>query len=121
RVYQEADYSRCRDQFPQQFNPFRDRSIEKKAYASDVAAWAIEAVHKAGPHGVVAGREDYRNCCGCRLGGKRCNQATSCDNIHLTPDQLRGCRRRPFSASPAVVDRYILSLDVADFAQALSE
>lgn len=89
--------------------------------ASDVAAWAIEAVHKADLHGVVAGREDYRNRCSCSLGSERCNQATSCDNIHLTPDELSSGRTHPFSAGPAVVDHYISSLDVADFAQALSE
>src|SRR5262249_18522485 len=85
------------------------------AYASDIAGWSCEAGDEANLHRVRADDKDDRNCL-CRCFGResRGGGPHHYDN---------GQPRQPvvLAVRPPVFRRYVLALDVADFAQALPE
>src|SRR5262249_36363031 len=124
RLDEQSNRCRYRNQFVQQLESLPRHRKKDLAYARDIAPWMREAGNEANLDRIRAYDKDDRNClrrcfgCESRGGGTR-----DCDDSHFATNQL-GCQRRQsvvLTVRPAVFYRYILALDVADFAQALPE
>jgi len=95
-----------------------------KAGAREVTARACETGDQAEPDRVGDGSEDDRDRRGCvarRLCGG--DAARSYYHVDLTGSEI-GCQRRQsivVALSPAVFNRYVLSLDTASFAESLAK
>jgi len=96
----------------------------EEAYASEISARPVEAVHKPDLDGISALHENNRNRFGRGLGCK----CTVCalehnDYRHLTANQFVYQRRQPIisTLSPAVVNDHVLAFDVTGFLQASAE
>src|SRR5262249_58109250 len=93
-------------------------------HTGEIAAGPIEAIDKSDLDGIDRHPENDRNgCCRrlCRQGGRR---AASCDDhTHMTVGELRRkCRQSIVLAlRPPILDRDILTLDIACFFQALAK
>src|SRR5262249_41404458 len=91
-------------------------------HARDVAAWPIEASDETELHRIAGGGEDNGNR---RNRGfyRLHSRAIGDDHCHLTTNQLSRQRRHSvvLPARPAILDRYVLTLDIACFLQALTK
>ena len=119
RITKKPDRRRAGQQRAQQFQPLWSRGVIHPAYAGDIAAGPIVARYQAELDGIAAGGEDDWNGGRCSLGRKDRGGATGrCDHCHLTADQIGRERRQPVivTLSPAILDRYRATFDVASFA-----
>src|SRR5262249_26511643 len=90
----------------------------------DVAARSAEALDKAELDRVQAEAEDDRNRRGCGFGRERRGRAARCgDDSHPAADEIGYQFRNSGKVvlCPAVFDRYVLTLDVAGFAQSFAK
>jgi hypothetical protein len=100
---------------------FRDQRVDQEAHAGEVAAGPVETGDKAQLDRIGASKEDDWNGCGCRLGRHGRGSAAYCyDNGDLAANKLGRKRWQPFVLilRPAILERHILSLDVASILQA---
>src|SRR5262245_11458525 len=93
-----------------------------KRDTGDIAARPVETGDEAELNRVAAACVDDRDCRSRRL-GYDCRGGVSSDHRHLTAYQI-GCevgQSVGLVLRPAILDRHILALDVADFTKALPE
>ena len=95
-----------------------------RSHARNVAARPVQAGDKAVLHRIAADCEDDRNRRGGRLGRKCRAKCAACDDHgHLTATRSAASAGKPIVLTfrPAVFDRHVLALDIAGFAEALTE
>ena len=124
RIRQHGHAGGCGHQLAQECQPLRHQFINEIIDARRVATRSGEAGDEAEPDRVFADGEDNGDRRGCRLGRER-RRGTSSRGDHgdLAANQFGGQCRQPIELTlrPAVFDRHVLALDIASFAEALSE
>ncbi len=121
RVYQQGYRRGSGNQFGYQIELFRDQLDGEEGEARKVTAGPGQTRDHAVRDRVAAGDENDRDRrgrvfrCQCRKVAAGCK-----DQVHPAGDKLCGERGQPIvmPLGPAVFDRQVLSVDVADFAQA---
>src|SRR5262249_61736116 len=90
--------------------------------ARDVATGSAEAGDEADLHRIAGGGEDNGNRLNRRF-YRLHSRAIGDDHCHLTTNQLSRQRRHSvvLPGRPAILDRYVLTLDIACFLQALTK
>ena len=105
-------------------SPLRGHGIAQPADPRHVSARTIQAGHQAELHRVAAGGEHNGNDRCRSLGGNsRRGDAGGGDDRNLTTDQIGGERRQLviLALRPAILDRDIAALDIADCSEAIPE
>jgi hypothetical protein len=108
----------------QEPDPLWHKLVRHEADAGDVAARPIEAGNKTKLDRVSANAKNDRNRRGRCFGRKwHCRAARRGDDGHPAADQIGRQFRQPidFIVRQAVFDRHVLALNIANFAQALTE
>jgi len=106
-----------------QFQPLRSYLRSQVGHAGDIAARSAQAFDEAEPDRIAAYFEDDRNGRGRRLCCERRRSSGRGNHCHLTINEV-GCHfRQPISSTlgPTVIDRNVLTIDIAGFLQALTE
>ena len=120
RVDEQGDYFGLRDQFGKQLEPFWGQRARHVAEASDAAPGPGETGNEASRYGVRDANEEYRDSRGCGFRRAHWRAATAGhDYVDLARDEVNSQRWKPILVvlRPPVLDRHVLSLDVAGFAQ----
>src|SRR6516165_7723697 len=108
----------------QKLQPLCRQLNYEKIDSCQVAAWPRETGNKTQFDRVLAGDENDRDGRGCCLGRQyRVVAAHRGDHGDLSPHQFRRQPGQPIDliVGPAILDRYVLTLDIACFLQALTE
>src|SRR5262249_4047230 len=121
RIDEYGHTSRCGHQLAQELEPFRRKLSREKINTCQVAARPGETGDKAEPDRVITDGENDGDRRACRLGGE-CGRRAFGRNNHgdLPANEFAGQRWQPviLTFRPAVFDRYVLALDIADLLQA---
>src|SRR5215813_13734874 len=114
----------CRQQLVQEPEPLGYQLVAHGVDTGDVAARSAEALDKAELDRVQAEAEDDRNRRGCGFGRERRGRAARCgDDSYPAADEIGHQFRKSGKVvpCPAVFNCYVLTLDVAGFAQSFAE
>src|SRR5262249_24488348 len=110
-------------QLAQQFQPLRHQLPEEQSYSSDIPARPAETGDETILDRVTARCEDDRNC-GRRRFGREYARKRACEHhSHLTANQVgrKLWQSIVLITRPAVLDRYVLTLEIAGVIQALAK
>jgi hypothetical protein len=123
-VDQHGNARGCGHQLAQELQPLCDHFTAENIDSRRIATWAREAGDKTKLDRIFGDREYDRDGRRCRLARKRGRVAAGRDDDgHLAGDQLGRHLRQPMVLpfGPAVRDRHVLALGVADLLEALAK
>src|SRR5262245_7935137 len=125
RIDKRADERSFRQELVQQFKPLCLQRAEEEGYAREIAAWLVKTLHQAKVNRIASRDEDDWSGRGRRHGGPGRGDSTACcnDHRHLAANQIRRQRWKLIIVTqrPAKIDLHILSIEIAEFAQAALE
>ena len=124
RIDEKANHGGCRHHLAQQLQPLWPQRAEEIGHARGVATRAVQAADKPELDWITAIREDdwsARGCGLCCLGRVRTPRRG--DHSHMTADEIigEGGQSIVLAIGPTILNRRILALDIAGFAQAPTE
>src|SRR5215831_3654518 len=124
RIHQQGNHPGLGNQLGEQLEAFGRQVAGENTEAGEVATRSRQTSDEAGADRVADAGENDRDCRGRVLRRECRREAAACnDQIDLAVDKMGGHRGQPIIATlgPAVFDRNVLPLDVAGFAQSLTE
>jgi hypothetical protein len=119
-IDKECDDARCRQQLVQQLQSLPTQFGVQRGHACEIPARSVQAGNEPDLNRIGASDEDNGNRTGCSLGGYR-RLAVCSNHGDLAANQIgRQCRQTIImTLGPAVFDRDVPTLGIADFSQAL--